>query len=417
NMYRGVDQLFNPEHSVGQFLGNQTYTNGEPNRMPGIGPFVQSLDHTIAAAPGFYPQNPRLRTVGLGRWSMSFAPANPSTRAGQYYWPNELFDALFPDTSGQAAPNRTFLIDRVLEDYRRVTRSAYGPAARMSGQDRNRIDQFVSLLTDLQRRLAPTTFTCQPMPRSRYQRVNYDPNEAYYDPTYTALYWQHMIEIITIALSCGATRIATIGIPDTMSTNSEIGSSDFHNHIAHAHTNPERQRIYVRSQRRVFEYLLKPLLQTLDSMPSGAGGSLLDQSLVVYQNEAGPTTHLQREAFLMSFGSAGGRLNTGQYHDFRNLDNHVVENEADVSWARSFPGLPLQRWWVSVMRAMGLAPEDYANPGGVANGYANLVIPVDANGNNVFRSGIDPNYVSPRTGTFTAAVLGDRMQPLPQLLR
>lgn len=67
---------------------------------------------------------------------------------------------------------------------------------------------------------------------------------------------------------------------------------------------------------------------------SDAGGSVADNSLIIYSERCGTSHHNgQNDMFLTTIGSAGGYFRTGTYHDFRGSGRHV--SDAFVSIANA----------------------------------------------------------------------------------
>jgi hypothetical protein len=103
------------------------------------------------------------------------------------------------------------------------------------------------------------------------------------------------------------------------------------------------------------------LVSRLDGISDGAGGTMLDQSLVAWGQESGQVTHSAFCMPVVTSGSAGGAIKTGSYCDYRNLayrwggDSGTGE-ESDKIWT----GLPYNQWLTTVLLAMGVPQSEWA---------------------------------------------------------
>lgn len=104
--------------------------------------------------------------------------------------------------------------------------------------------------------------------------------------------------------------------------------------------------------------------------PPGTMWSCPDNSLLVWSQESGNRTHESQSIPLITFGSAGGFLATGQYVDYRNLTRVFSTDEAERRW----PGLTWNQWLGTVLQAMGLQRQEYETGGVAGYGvkYANV---------------------------------------------
>ena len=117
----------------------------------------------------------------------------------------EGFFELFPAREGRTAfDNRDkLLIDRVYEDYVRLRDNT-----RLSAKDRQYVEQYVSLVAELQAKLT----TAQTLSCTIPAEPESLDNNAGTDPTDIAKKWELFIDLVVAALMCDQTRIITLGV-------------------------------------------------------------------------------------------------------------------------------------------------------------------------------------------------------------
>lgn len=244
-----------------------------------------------------------------------------------------LYDLLATTFPGAGRPDDAAVVDAVYEDYRRVR-----DASRLSAADRERLESFMTLVDELGR----SAGTCEE-PRLGA--------ESDVDATI-----DNQCKLLAAALACDATRVVSLvlGMSD-----GRIVRHDEH-HRMHVPTAPDfgLYADLVGTGRRVAR-----LLSMLDAVDD-VDGTLLDNAIVYwsmqYGNAVEGDTHSSHNLPVLVGGSAGGRLRTGQYVDYRR-DGHLSD---DVP-----RGVPLNNLLVTFMRCMGLEPGDWEEPGRAGYGY------------------------------------------------
>ncbi len=101
------------------------------------------------------------------------------------------------------------------------------------------------------------------------------------------------------------------------------------------------------------------LVSKLDGIGEG-DGTMLDNSLVCWTQEAGSSTHNGDSIPIVTAGGAGDRLNTGLYLDFRNrpemrfnAEQHIYANEGRR------PGACFFQWTTTYLDAFGVGREEW----------------------------------------------------------
>ncbi len=196
------------------------------------------------------------------------------------------------------------------------------------------LDVFARDLTDLQRKLDPSTRRLLDehltLVRSQEQELlqPYIPVtcEAPPTPTGTELVdtWNAHNESIVAAFRCGVTRVATLRVGGWGGIESggydEIGVAAGHHDVAHGGSDdPDGNLLAIN---RFHSEQLGDLLRKLDAVPE-AGGSLLDHTVVVWVNEfgLGAFNHHSRSDLqvVMAGGSSVGMAN-GTYREVAGVD-------------------------------------------------------------------------------------------------
>jgi hypothetical protein len=95
----------------------------------------------------------------------------------------------------------------------------------------------------------------------------------------------------------------------------------------------------------------------------GSGKTYLDNSLVVWTQESGEYTHVGQGIPVITAGSAGGFLKTGNYVDYRTKDI-IVDGGQPV---KVCGGLLYHQWLGTALQAMGVQPSEYEANG--VHGY------------------------------------------------
>jgi hypothetical protein len=389
NLIRGCDVPFYIGHHTGGHLGN--YARNDGNGADGVHMHdypTPTIDQIMAWSPKFYPDlsSIRERSLTIGP-QISYNYANPSTPqspgpvqeiAGSAN-AADLFNQIFVKSGAQTTmdPNAAIkpVVDRVFADYMRLRNGN----TRLSSDDRHRLDDHMQRLSELQRRLSVnvTTSCPQVMPVTDQTRLLLDKPNYEVSPMLQEQFYGPMIDVIVAAIMCDTSRIAAVDIKEDFS--SYVG--DWHADIAHHANMPDgvAQKTIVAAHQLTFQQTYLNLCAKLD-VDDGTGKTYLDNSLVVWTHEAGEYTHMGQGQPIVTAGSAGGFLSTGNYVDYRN-PAFVVDPGQVGNTVKIVAGLLWQQWLGTALQAMGLSPSDYEKnglggyPGAtkfVGSGYAKL---------------------------------------------
>ncbi|MEM1417695.1 MAG: DUF1552 domain-containing protein [Myxococcota bacterium] len=366
NLLRGMDVPF--------YYGHARHSLGNYGRMSNdnTGPEDRETADRVLARTALYDGVPRQRVMNFSYQGLSIELTNPGAGPSGGVQPTAevsaqaVFDAVFvPDVGPSDEPPRPPPIDAVFESYQRLQSGAFGPASRLGRADRQRLERYMDRLSDIRAALSSgvgaqcsdVVYRDDYPGTSRYTRDNY----------------QLINTIITAGFMCDSSRLAVIRPSDDFDTGAE-SDGGFHEvaHNAASLADEGRSRrlagILNDANRRFFREAFLDLVTKLDGISEGTG-TMLDQSLVWWVQEAGPKTHDGDSIPVVTAGSAGGRFNTGQYFDFRDRgpnSSFLREEERILSNEGRQVGICFFQWTTTYLDAFGVPREAWQVPGRTA---------------------------------------------------
>jgi len=225
--------------------------------------------------------------------------------------PRRIFDRLFRGDNTDQKSERTYLQRRIkLVDA--VAESARSLDAKLGKTDRERMDQYLSTLNEMESRLvASEKWIDIPLKKQDYSHLNLDAtNEG--NP---AEYYRNMFDLIALAFDADITRSVTfmlnredgMGISDTFPL--KLGLSKTHHNLSHA-TDKDGQSHFAKYDL----FLSKQVAHFLGKMNSykDRHGSALDNTIVLFGSGAS-TTHNSHNLPTMLAGGANMGLKHGTY--------------------------------------------------------------------------------------------------------
>jgi hypothetical protein len=373
-LIRGLDFLPPVNHNYGGLLGNySSCTRATPCAADMLAD-VPTIDQLMAYSRKVYPTTPALRSLHLSQGvadSMSFSdlgvPGGPVQQLKARTNPLDAFNDVFggggggPQGPGRASGD-ALLIDRVYQDYQKLKQSR-----RLSAADRQMVDQYVTLVAELQARLTPKpTLSCtQPMAPASLA------NNSSTNPTDIKAKWDLFLDVVTAAVMCDRTRVITIAVhkalgpgPDpanpalTGHYHSEDASGGTWHGLAHDWGNPNARRMLKGINSWIASELFAKLLERLD-VPEAGGRTFLDSSLVYWGNELG-FNHIGYSVPCLLAGSAGGFIKPGRYLDYIDWNGRSFFAQENGNVIK---GIPHNQLLVTALQAMGLTAADYERPG------------------------------------------------------
>jgi hypothetical protein len=184
--------------------------------------------------------------------------------------------------------------------------------ARVSADDRSRLDAHVGGLANIEQRLRGTTSACTPfsMPAKLDARVM----ENY--PAVGKL----QMDLMVLAHACDLTRVSTFmwANADSWQYYPWIGVNEEHHELSHAGDNDAAATEKLIKINAWHAEQMKYLLDKLAMATGPDGGSLLDNSLVLWGNEIGVgNSHTYKDIPWLLAGGAGGKIRLGRYLSYK----------------------------------------------------------------------------------------------------
>jgi hypothetical protein len=294
----------------------------------------ETLDQYVAKHPDFYGTTlPRFRSLVLGvsearfhtygHWN-SISYNGPSSLNPPITNPGRLYDQLFaapPDVAGTR--RRALLLNSVMAEY-------HGLNARLGAADRRRLEEHMTHIDEIQRRLELSNASCE--------------TSVVRPGNTTDLLEQTgmMAKLLGIGLQCGLTRVFSMMLtsPATPHVFSNLGVINDMHTTCHA---GEWQN--VRNITNFHMQAFARFMAELDMLPASLEESVLDQCLIYGTSEYGEGwKHGVQEMPVLFAGSGGGRMRRGW---------HVREAGGNMSKAH-----------VTLLRALGLNTPSYGFHGG-----------------------------------------------------
>jgi len=289
-----------------------------------------SLDQIVAAQIG---RPDRLASVEL-----SIHGGRPVCHAGLAQQlplaedPMAVFDRMF-GAAGGASASQGSVLDYVLAEYDAL-------APKLSAWDRSRMEQHFDLVRALEQRLTGlASLDCGGDAPSTMD-------------DYTERF-RAMGELVTSAFACDVTRVATVSLGDLPSEDFGWGdylSGDAHNDFAHRIYLDDQAAAAMADYTRVHAEQVAWLVDLLTSTPDGDGGSLMDNTLIVWGSELADGWHSYERYCTLILGGSWA-FEGGRYlkYPFGSSPIDVL-----VPWGYARSGLPHQHLLVSVANAMGV---------------------------------------------------------------
>jgi len=386
-LLRGLDYLQGTSHGTGQMLGN--YANcasGAEFEARGLG-WMPTIDQMLAYSDKFYPMSPRARSIVLATGSPGSLsdtdygmPGGPVENIPAYLEPHDLWEDLFgefmdPDMPMEH-PNRK-LVNSVYDDYAKLKQNT-----RMSAYDRAALDRHMQFLADIEAELAAgLSAACVKPAEPPVFGVGYPWQEVSSIENFET-WTQLLVYIACAAVRCDITRIVTfqaqMGITDANGSkinsyhNSADIAGDWHD-FAHDAGPVTSANDNIQSLNRwVITYIYKRFLEQLD-VEEGEGKTFLDNSIAYLGSELSMDHYvLAMPAILV--GGAGGKLDTGHYVDYSQLDGNYANSGIGDGWGVLIPGEPHNRLMVTILQAMGLSPADYERDGRPGYGHTDFFL-------------------------------------------
>ena len=216
NVYRGIDLPYRIGHHRGGHLGNFADTDGgTTGGIKNTDYHTATVDQFMAYSPSFYDDDDlatqmtqRSFSVRSGRFSQNYT--RPQTKSGRVVWQSalsenhDLHQFLFNPGSALGGVD-SYLIDRVKQGYDRLKGHP-----RLSRGDRNRLDQHVEQMFEVERKLRVSNLLSDPPPLPEQNSTYHSGNHSFYhNQSRNVAYCDLMADVVALAFSTGTSRLGT----------------------------------------------------------------------------------------------------------------------------------------------------------------------------------------------------------------
>lgn len=377
NVIRGLDMPFYLSHNTGGHLGNYARSDREgveSDYVSKLGGYIPTIDQVMAWSNSFYTDlgSIKQRTLNIGTdggLSISWGYSNPATKSGAVQSVPAassslaLFNSIF--IASQPAPAvvtnpRTPVVDRVMESFRRMQSGVWGDAKRLSAADKQRLDDHMTRLSELERQVNATATASASC--SSISKPGKDATRGIRDNDVdgTVNFYRLFNDVIVAGFMCGTSRIATIYSDQQWSSY----AGDWHQDVAHQAAQPDgvKQGVICSAYQLFFEKCFLDLANKLD-VEEANGKTYLDNTLIQWSQESGQSTHDAISLPIITAGSAAGYFKTGQYCDYRRLTAPSLGHPEILPYQDLTVGVLYSRWLATVLQSMGVPPSEFERNG------------------------------------------------------
>jgi hypothetical protein len=257
--------------------------------------------------------------------------SGPSTPLPKITNPRQVFDQIFagydPDESEAEAEKRRLYDKSVLDA---VVGDANGLMTKLGATDRQKLEQYLNGVRELERRLGGMApgITCTPGEPPPSVSGGFGGSSIDY-PTHL----RAMLDLIVLALACDATRIVTFMFGNGLSnrTHPFLGIDGGHHDISH-HAGDEAKIAQLaqigRWEMEQFAYFLGRLKETGDVVE---GQNVLFNSAIFLSSDISDgNRHNHDDLPVLLAGNAGGALHPGRHIAYPNQRNQPKEKLANL---------------------------------------------------------------------------------------
>ncbi len=290
-----------------------------PDRLPSL---ELSVDAALEAGRpiAYNPSGMRLpaENTPLNAWERVFGPASSGDAVGT---------------------RRRTTLDFAYDEYQRLAPS-------IDATDRARLESHFDLVERLGGRLEGlATLTCDAPPRPAAAFAQYD---ARFDA---------FTDIIGAAFSCDITRVVSLSLGEmpTAEFGADNISDKVHKGIAHYIYEDPAKYAAMTDYAEYHGRQVARLVSTLEAIPDAGGGSVMDNTLIVWGSELGDGWHGYSRYCPVLIGGSWA-FTTGRYLHWPHETpaEMRVPSQVLTGGTTRVSGIPHQKLLVSVARAMGL---------------------------------------------------------------
>ncbi len=307
---------------------------GAPPAGWATGPSIdQRISQALAAPTPFQSLELGVQVGSADNWGrMIYQAANqplpPTDDPAQVY--ATVFSDLHTDPAVLAhlRTRHKSILDAVGGEYTRIGKQ-------LGSADKQRLDAHLAAVREIETRLTTSLV---------------DNNAACHDPTVKSFATPHandsfpavgalQMDLLTMALACDLTRVASLQWSRSVSQVrfTWLGVPEGHHDLSHRSDGDTDAVTKLTQINTWYAQQMADLIARLKNTPDGAGGTLFDNTLLLWSNElAKGNTHSRQDAPYVLAGNAGGGIRTGRFVSYEGQ------------------GLPHNNMMVSLLNAMDI---------------------------------------------------------------
>jgi len=176
---------------------------------------------------------------------------------------------------------------------------------RLGGRDQAKLDEYLESVYEVERRLEDfggTASSCGELPPKPGEPSNYEDH------------LRLLLDLVALAFECDLTRVATLMMENPFSSRSYdfLGIGDDHHYLSH-HGGSSSKIDKIKTINTFHTEQVAYFLDRLSMVPEG-GGTLLDNSMVMFSSEFGDgDDHYHHDLPVLLAGAGGGAFETGRH--------------------------------------------------------------------------------------------------------
>ncbi|MFT7583359.1 MAG: hypothetical protein ACI9MR_005046 [Myxococcota bacterium] len=328
---------------MGHMLTGRTLLEGDLFAGGGDSGYVgwasgPSVDQVIANEIG---RKTKFKSLELGCqvhgstvWSrMSYAASNQPIPPENN--PHAVFDRVFGDVAADPVAlakrriRRQSVLDRVHGEYAKLV-------PRLDHFDRLKLEQHLTAIREVEKRLAIDTTGVTDycvVPRGNCDESGVAPSSGdcfqggldAMDPANFEAVGRLQMDMLTAALACDLTRVATLQFSQSVSGHAfkNLGIQHGHHDLSHEPDSNAEAKASLVKINQWYAAQMAYLINAMKQVPEG-DGTMLDNTVILWVNELGKgNSHTRDDVPYVLAGNAGGYFKTGRYLNFPgNLRNH-----------------------------------------------------------------------------------------------
>lgn len=194
---------------------------------------------------------------------------------------------------------------------------------------------------------------------------------------------KQMMDLTYMAFNCQLTNMAVLqpyfaADGGGFETDDTTGNATYHQTVGHHYDPPE----YLKYKGFIMDHLLY-LLNLMENTKEANGLSMLDNSLVVVNSNDGCSIHSSWDMPVITFGSLGGLIKTGNYINYQRTNTpsfigslDLYNGNDEIGYRKDYTyqlGRPLGSFYVTLLNALGIANSGFGEYSNVDGNYGEFV--------------------------------------------